>query len=303
MIMQASVEIRKKLATLIAQLIGRCLDEARMIPTILNREEVINILVDDPALFAKLVRDEHAGKTELSKEDLTVTMDAVAELGKIDTLKAFEENFWEGPEIELTPILDLTRQLTRTFAMYFGNAATLFDKTFEEFMSRFRQSLQRAGMTLKAVDFTPEDMVIFENAAAAYFATGELLQAFIFDKLLSSQIMMKAVVNLPPTGSSLRENLMRHGLADPKLFPALIKFVLRISYISQGSWDDLVPMLARLVKEPGLGGAARLIDYVEQDIVFSCNLLCSSYADIRQWLPNQRRLAIESGLEKYASRG
>jgi hypothetical protein len=302
MIMQASLEIRKKLATLIGRLLGRCIDEARMIPTVLHREEVINILVDDPALFAKLVREEHAGNTELSKEDLTVTMDAVAELGKIDRLKAFEEDFWEGPEIDLTPMLELTNQWTRTFAVYLGNAATLFDKTFEQFMHKFRQSLQQAGMTLRTVDFTAEEVAIFESTAASYLVAGDLLQAFTFEKLLSSQIMMKQVVNLPSTGFSLRENLMRRALADPKLFPALVQFVLRISYISQGSWDDLVPILARLVREPGLCGTARLIDYIEQDIVFSCNLLRSSYGDIRQWPPNQRRLAIEDGLEKLANR-
>jgi hypothetical protein len=302
MIMQASLEIRKKLATMIGHLICRCIDEARMIPTVLRREEVINILVDDPALFAKLVREEHADNSELSREDLTVKLDAVEELGKVDTLKTFDENFWEGPEIDLTPILDLINQWTRTFAVYIGNAATLFDKTFEEFMNKFRQSLQRVGMTIQTVDFTTADMAIFENAAASYLASGELLQAFTFDKLLSSQIMMKQVVNLPAAGFSLRENLMRRGLADPKIASALIQFVLRVSYISQGSWDDLVPLLARLVREPGMCGTALLIDHIERDIVFSCNLLCSSYADIRQWPPNQRRLAIESGLEKYASR-
>jgi hypothetical protein len=300
-IMQASVEIRKKLATLIGHLISRCLDEARMIPTVLRREEVINLLVDDPALFEKLVHDEHADHSELSREDLTVKMDAVAELGKMDALKAFDEQFWNGNEIELTPILDLTNQLTRTFAVYVGNAATLFDREFEEFMNKFRQSMQRAGMTIQAVDFDADDIAIFENTAVAYLDGSEFLQAFTFDRLLSSQIMMKQVVNLPPAGFALRENLIRRALKDPKLFSGAIKFVLRVSYISQGSWDDMVPLLLRLIRrEPGLCSIAQLADYIEQDIVFSCNLLCNSYAEIRQWPAEKRRQTIESSLERYA---
>jgi hypothetical protein len=297
-IMQASAEIRKKLATLMGHLIRRCIGEARMIPTVLHREEVINILVDDPALFEKLVRAEYADQSELSKEDLTIKLDACAELGELDRLEAFEKSFWDGPEIDLSPILDLTNQLTRSFAVYLGNASTLFDRAFEAFMDKFRKSLRQAGMTIKTVDFTVDDVAIFEEDALSYLSAGEFLQAFTFDRLLGSQIMMKQVVNLPATGFSLRENLIRHALNDPKLCSGLPKFVLRISYISQGAWDDLFHTLVRIVnREPGLCSPQHLLDLVEQDVVFSCNLVCRSYAEIRQWPPVQRRLAIESSLE------
>ena len=103
--------------------------------------------MDDPARFEKLVQAEQADKSEYSKSDLTVKLDAAAELGKLDAVEAFERSFWNGPEIDLEPILDLVNQLTRTFAVYAGNAATLFDKAFEDFMDKFRQSLQKAGMT------------------------------------------------------------------------------------------------------------------------------------------------------------
>jgi len=62
--MQTSAEIRKKLATLIGNLICRCISDARMIPYILNREEVITMLMDDPARFEKLVQDEHTDQSE-----------------------------------------------------------------------------------------------------------------------------------------------------------------------------------------------------------------------------------------------
>ncbi len=300
--MQASVEIRKKLAALIGHLICRCIRDARMIPTVLHREEVISILVEDPALFEKLVRDEQDDNAEFSREDLTVKRDAVAELGKLDSLETFAKSFWDGPEVDLSPIMTLTNQLTRTFAVYLGNAATLFDKSFEEFMTKFRQSLQRAGMTLKTVDFTLDDMAILESNAVAFLETGEFLQAFFFDRLLSSQIMMKQVVNLPATGFSLRQSLIRRALNEPKLSAGLVRFVLRVSYISQGVWEDLFPILARIVHQESVQFTpTQLIDLIEQDVFFSCNLLCRSYGEIRQWPPVQRRMAIEGSLKIYRS--
>jgi hypothetical protein len=301
--MQASVEIRKRLAMLIGSLISRCIREARMIPHVLNRDEVVNLLLGDPALFEKLVLDEHAGNTELSKEDLTVKVDVAKELVKLDRVEAFDRSFWDGPEVDLAPILDVTNQLTRTFAVYLGNAATLFDRAFEDFMNKFRQSLQKAGMTLQTVDFTLDDVTVLESNAISHLAAGEFLQAFTFDRLLSSQIMMKQVVNLPAEGFSLRENLVRYALHDASLAPGLVKFVIRISYISQGSWEDLVPVMVRQIEEePGLCSPARLLALIEQDVVFSCNLLCNSYAGIREWPTDQRRSALESGLRNYRDR-
>jgi hypothetical protein len=298
--MQTSDEIRKKLATLVGHLISRCIQEARMIPAVLHRDEVVNILVKDPALFQKLVQEEQADKRELSKQDLTIRLDAVKEMGKLDKIEALEQPFWDGPEVDLTPIMDVTNQLTRTFSVYFGNASTLFDKSFEEFMDKFRRSLHQAGLTLRTFDFTADDVKVLETNAMSYLLAGEFLQAFIFDRLLSSQIMIKQLVNLPAEGFSLRENLIRRALEDPNLYPGLARFVLRISYISHGSWDDLFPVFAKIIlQEPGLCSSEDLVSFIEQDAFFSCNLLCKSYEEIRLLSADQRRSAIESSLEKY----
>ncbi len=301
--MQASAEIRKKLALLIGSVICRCIGEARMIPHVLNREEVISILLGDPLLYEKLVQDEHSSNAELSKEDLTVKIDVAKELEKLDSLEGFDKSFWDGPEVDLTPVLDLTNQLTRTFAVYLGNAATLFDRAFEDFMNKFRRSLQRAGMTLKTVDFTLSDVAVLETNAVSFLTAGEFLQAFTFDRLLTSQIMMKQVVNLPSSGFSLREDLIRYALNDPSLAAALVRFAMRISYISQGAWEDLfVIVLKQVREEPGQCSLSRLVEMIEQDVVFSCNLLCRSYAEIREWTAAQRRAALESSLKNYQNR-
>lgn len=301
--MEASVEIRRKLATLISNLICRCIRDARMIPYVLNREEVINILMEDPARFEKLVQDEEADNCEYSKSDLTVKLDAAAELGRLDAVEAFERSFWEGPEIDLNPILDIVNQLTRTFAVYAGNAATMFDKAFEDFMEKFRQSMQKAGMTIKAIDFAADDSAYLKSGAMAYISKGEFLQAFTYERLLTSQTMMKQVVNLPSEGFSLREDMIRHALNDPNLQVPSIKFAIRIFYISHGAWQDLFETVVKYVREgQTLCTLDTLIGLIEQDVVFSCNLLCKSYADIREWTPSQRRLAIEDGLRNSQGR-
>ncbi len=295
--MQVSAEIRKKLATLIGNLICRCIGDARMIPYVLNRDEVIKMLVDDPARFERLVQDEQEDQTEYSKSHLTVKLDAAAELGKLDAVTAFEQSFWNGPEVNLEPILELVNQLTRTFAVYAGNASTLFDKAFEDFMGKFRQSLERAGMTIQAIDFTQDDGAFLADRAMEYVSRGEFLQAFTYERLLTSQTMIRQVVNLPPEGFSLRDDLIRRGLNDPGMCVPLAKFVIRVSYISHGAWEDLFTDLARRVKEePGQCSMPGLIDLIEQDVVFACNLCCRSYAELREWTPGQRRLAIEEGL-------
>lgn len=298
--MQASAEIRKKLATIIGHLICRCIREARMIPYVLNRDEMINLLVADPVRFEKLVREEHAADASQSKTDLTVHMDAVEELGKLDELETFEKPFWDGPEVDLAPILNLTNQLTRTFSVYLGNSATLFDKGFEEFMDKFRESLRQKGMILQTVDFTPDDVALLESSAISYLSKGEFLQAFTYDRLLTSQIMINQVVNLPATGFSVREDLIRRAVNESGQYPALVKFILRVSYISHGVWDDLFPILIKqLHRHSEDEKITRLFDLIDRDIVFLCNLLCRSYGEIRELSAAQRRQAIEDGVRNY----
>jgi hypothetical protein len=170
-------------------------------------------------------------------------------------------------------------------------------------MNKFRQTLQRAGLTLRTVDLSLDDVAILRESAVAYLSTGEFLQAFTFDRLLSSQVMIEQVVNLPARGFALREDLIRRALSEADRASALVKFVLRISYVSQGAWEDLFPLLVRMVhQEPGLYAPRRLVDLIEEDVVFLCNLLCSSYPELRQQAPVERRGAIESSLERYRTK-
>ena len=80
----------------------------------------------------------------------------------------------------------------------------------------------------------------------SYMLRGEFLQAFTYERLLTSQTMIKQVVNLPPEG-------FRCGKTDPArsersgFCVPLVKFVIRVSYISHGTWEDLFTALVRQV--------------------------------------------------------
>jgi hypothetical protein len=79
-----------------------------------------------------------------------------------------------------------------------------------------------------------------------------------------------------------------------------VKFVLRASYLSQGAWGDLFPILARLVHQNnGLFTPLQLIDLIERDVFFSCNLLCMSFAELKELPPAERRSGIGRRLEKF----
>jgi len=297
--MQVSPNIRKKMAFLVGDLICRCIHDARMIPYILHQEEVINILIDDPPLFEKLVQNEQAFQMEYSKKSLTANFDAISELKKAETLDTFNKLLGIESPGNLSPNLDLINQLTRTFAVYISNAHALFDKSFEEFMDKFRQWLQGAGMTLRKIEFTLEDVEVLKKNAESFLSAREFLQAFAYDRLLNSQATIREIIDFPAHRFSLSEDLIRCALKDSVLATALVKFVIRVSYLSQGTWSDLFSTLVKLVHQDiGLCSRKQLVELIEHDVIFSCNLLCMSIAELKNLPSSGRRSAIEQSLEK-----
>ncbi len=282
--------------TVIGDLICRCIEEARNIPYILEQEQVVKILVDNPAFFAELVREEHRDRTDFANDRLTAKIDAVVELGQFEALDAFDLSF-SGPiasDADLDPVLNLINQLTRTFTVYTGNTITIFEKQFQVFMEKLRQSLAKSGMDLKAVDLTADDMTGLKKKAEPYLATGRFLQAFMFERLLHAEVITKELVRLPGPGYALTLQCLGEALANQKLRQPLVTFILRACYVSQGCWQDLFDMLVELSKrEPALCPGDLLMERINQDLVFCCNLLCETLANLRKRPPADRRAAIE----------
>ncbi|HYK91039.1 MAG TPA: hypothetical protein VE398_19865 [Acidobacteriota bacterium] len=297
--MQASQELREKLVLVIGNLICRCIEEARKVPYILDQEEVVRILVENPRLFEKLVRDEQLESTEFSKEKLTARLDTLRELGQFEALDTWDMSFSGRIEsnADLAPILKQVNQLSRTFAVYVSNTLAIFEREFELFMEKFHQSLQRAGVTARSMELTTKDLSGLARRAEPYLTSGQFLQAFSFDRLLNSQVITKDAIIVPSPGYSFKRDLMQGALKDVKPFSPLVKFILRVSYISQGTWNELFDVLVNLVDtQPGRFSRAELIDLIQQDIIFTCNLLCEPLANIKDWSPAKRSAAIEKKL-------
>ncbi len=302
--MQASEKVRQKLAQVIGNLIRRCIDEARQIPYILDQDQIVDILVANPTFFAKLVQEEHIDRTAYSNDRLTAKIDAITELGQFEALDAFDVSFSSrfATDADLEPVLDLVNRLTRTFVVYFGNMVTIFEKEFQLLMERFRRSLQQGGLHLDSVALMPSDMMEFEREAGLYLTAGEYLQAFSFDRLLNSEVISNQLIVLPSAEYSFKGNLIRGAVGNPGLYPALLKFILQACYISQGAWQDNFLKLVHIVDaEKETAAKTLLVDRIEKDGIFCCNLLCESFANLKKWSPGQRRAAIEDRLNQCKS--
>jgi adenylate cyclase class IV len=299
--MEASEKIKGKLVQFIGRLITRCIEEARSVPYILDQQEAVDILLSNPALFERLVSDEQVQRTEYSKEKLTATLDAVSELGQFDGLNGFDMTFdtpFESDE-ELKPILDRINQLTRTFTVYIGNAATIFEKECAEFHDKFQQSMRDAGSSFQPIQLTTDDMAALEQCAASYAASGQFLQAVLFGRLLNLDVVAGRLVDLPDR-YSLNENIILKISGEPALAGELVRFILRACYISQGGWEDLFAVLVTLTRRtPETISRSLLIEAIGRDIIFACNFLCASFADLKSQPPEIRTAAIESRLDSY----
>jgi hypothetical protein len=292
-------ELKGRLVLLIGSLLIRCINEARRIPYILEREEVLDILIKNPLLFEKLVQQEQTSDAEFSRDQLTAQIDALRELGQFDSLDAPYASLSpdSGAPPLLDPVLNQVTELSRTFVVYTSNALTIFEKEFELFMDRFRDSLQAAGIKMTLVGLAPQDMESLEDKAGSYVDQGQFLQAFLFDRLLTSPVITRQLVALPKSDYSFSRNLIRRGLKNEATRQPLMRFILRASYISQGGWHDLFStLLTGVCEEPGQDGLSLLTTLIAQDAVFSCNFLCLTFPELSRCGERERSAAIEERL-------
>ena len=306
--MDTLTELKERLVLLIGGLLIRCINEARTIPYILDREEVVDILIKNPLLFEKLVLQEQTSAAEFSRDQLTAQMDAFRELGQFESLDALNASLSPAgggaPPPPLDPVLNQVTELSRTFVVYTSNALTIFEKEFELFMDRFRDSLQAAGIRMAVLELASKDMESLEDKAGSYLDQGQFLQAFLFDRLLTSPVITKQLVALPKSDYSFSRNLIRRGLKNEVLRQPLVKFILRASYISQGGWHDLFSsLLTGVCEEPGQDGLSLLTMLIAQDAVFSCNFLCRTFQELAQCDQRERSAAIEERLNLLFANG
>jgi hypothetical protein len=246
--MQVNREIREKLVLIIGNLMSRCIHEASKVPYVIPKDQVVSMLIEEPELFERLVLEEQQAKTEYSREELTTRTDALTEIGQLKALDRFDMSFARSSDsnAESEPIIEQINLLTRSFIVYTNNTITVFEKEFEMLIEKFRQSLRGRNLSARAIDLDEDDLTGLVRRAEIHLAAGEYVQAFSFDRLLISQVITKDFVQLPLSGYSLSRNLIRSAPKDTARFSELIKFILRVSYVSQGGWQDLFVNLLKL---------------------------------------------------------
>lgn len=298
--MNTPQDIRKKLVLLLSNVIGSCILKARMVPYILKQEEIVNLIIEDPAYFEKLIQEEQSICNENSKDDITASFDALVELQKIKTIDSYAGNYRHFSETEIQALLDFVNQMTRTFGVFVSNAFTLLDKRMAEFISNYREFLAEQQMVLRKIDFTADETGMLEESAVAYIHNGEFLQAFTFARLLNEQSTIKEIIRFPSSQAPLYENLIKHSLKDPVLAADLVDFILHASYLSHGNWSDLFQILSRIIlKQPEESDRLKYIEAIERNIVFCCNLLHKSVTDIRDMPSTRIRIAILHSLDEF----
>jgi len=297
--MEASREIRTRLVQLIGNLIVRSIDEARQVPCVIPKDQLIAMVIERPQQFEHLVQEEQLAQAELSRAELTVQFDALHEIAQfrhLDRTGISFETTVESDE-EFSAAVQQIHELSQSFIVYTSNALAIFEKEFEIFLSKFRRSLDGQSRTETPILLDADDLNGLVKTAGEYLAAGEYIQAFSFDRLLFSKVIGDDLIQIPLPGPLLSPLLIESVSGDADRFASLVKFILRACYVSQGGWMDLFKTLWRFVgSQPETYHHTRLVDLIERDVFFTCNLLRESFSSLKRWSRARRREAIEKSL-------
>jgi hypothetical protein len=287
---------RKKLALVIGRLICRSIEAARNIPYVLERDEVIDILVRDPDRFTSLINQEQAGKTQFSTETLTDQLDAAGGLGQLEVLDRYDMSFGtaNSTEEDLKPAVDEIHQLTRLFAVYLGNTITLFEKEFDTFVGKLNSSLHGVDQPLEHVSLNARDMIEIQQFAENYLNSGKYLQAFLVDRLLSTHVVSRKLISIPE-GYSIATKLIGQIWEKGNAAQPFLKFLLRATYVSQGGWEDYFSAVVQFAALR-IPWRSDLIGAIERDAIFCCNFLCDSFGNLKRLSSTELHSTIESAL-------
>jgi hypothetical protein len=258
------------------------------------------MVIESPQQFEHLVQEEQLAHAELSRGELTVQFDALHEIGQFKQLDLMGISFDSSVESddEFSSAVGRINELSQSFIVYTSNALAIFEKEFEIFLAKFRRSLSGPSQTATPILLGTGDLSGLVKKAGEYLAAGEYIQAFTFDRLLFSKVIGDDLIQIPFSGPLLSLALIESASADPDRFPGVVRFILRACYVSQGGWMDLFRTLLRFVDSRPEGyHRPRLVDMIEQDVFFTCNLLRDSFSSLKSWTPARRREAIEQSLK------
>jgi hypothetical protein len=185
------------------------------------------------------------------------------------------------------------------FMAYISNMITTFEKSYEDFLERYRRTLRDAGQKVELVEISWEDLGNVRKSAEGMLANGHYIEAFSFGRLFDPEVVASDLIHFPATEDTLARRLLLKSPSDIDQYRRLVKFILRVCYISHNHWQDIFCALADLAKqEPERYHRSLLIELIGEDSVFCCNLLHQTTESLLGWTAAQRQEAIEKALEQ-----
>jgi hypothetical protein len=291
--------IKEKLILVIINLIVRSIEEAKKVPYLVEQENLVDILINHPDIYQQMVLEGQLDGGGVPKGKTIVKLDILSELNEFEGLDRFDMTL-EGMMVQddqNSPIFNQINLLSKMFMAYISNIITTFEKSYEQFLDRYRQSMQGMSQKVDVVQITWDDLGEVRQAAESMLAGGEFIQSFSLGRLLDPEVIASNLIHFPSADDSLARLLLVNAPQDVDKFRRLAKFILRASYISHNHWRDIFHVLAELAEQdPQRYHREVLISLIEQDSVFCCNLLHMTYESLFSWTPEDRRLAIEQAL-------
>lgn len=295
--------IKEKLILVIINLVVRSIEEAKRVPYLVEQENLVDILINHPDIYQQMVLEGQLDGNGVPKGKTIIKLDILSELNEFEGLDRFDMSL-EGmmPQTDQdSPVFNQINLLSKMFMAYLSNIITTFEKSYEQFLDRYRQSMQ--GMIQKAdvVEISWDDLGGVRQTAESLLDAGEFIQSFSLGRLMDPEVIASDLIHFPAVDDTLARLLLANAPQDVDKFRRLAKFILRACYISHNHWQDIFQVLAELAEHnPQRYHREVLIALIEQDSVFCCNLLHETYESLLARPPEDRRRAIEQALAAAA---
>lgn len=292
---------KEKIIRILVNLISRSIEEARKVPYLMEQDNLVDILISNPRLYQQMVLEGQIDPKGMSDGKVVVKLDILDEMAEFEGLSNYDMTFVGMVEVssENSPVFHQIGLLSKMFMAYLSNLITIFEKSYEEFLERYRQTVREVSSSLSQVEVSWDDLEGVRRASKEMLVQGKFIQAFSIGRLLEPEVVGKDLILLTSSGNSFNAHLLQSLPWDLDLFDRLSRFVLRASYISHNHWGDLFDALVlRVLQDSRSSLRESLIQHIERDSVFCCNLLHETYENILAWRPGEIRKTIENVLEQ-----
>ena len=297
--MKSPGTVKDKLVQVVLNLARRSIDEARKVPYLVEQDNVVDILINHPDLYKTLVSEGQLEGNGAAQGKMLVKLDILAEIEEFRSLDRYLAGAWGSSQskIDLDSVSSHVNSLTKLFLAYHGNMVAIFEREYDHFLGRFRKTLDETEEELQPFLLDDADFEEAQQMAEAYLAEQRFIEAFSVGRLFHPDTIRNLLFQFPDPEYSMVEELIRESPKSEPTYTNLVKFILRASYLSHSLWRDLFVVLLKLVeRDPGLYHRQKILELVDQDFVFCCNLLHTTYDQLHSMSAEQRRTAIEAGL-------